>query len=152
MEQTLKILVILLFSLTSCGQNIKKTSSEKLLAEKVIKSLKQQDKKSFQECLVPIELFIEQDIKTTENEYNEIIDEWYTKQLNDFQEKNINLIDYEISKVLEPDREYEKWGRDFSQFKVILKNSEGKNIIIGFREIVYYNNEFKVGEYFSIKN
>ncbi|MDC9723804.1 MAG: hypothetical protein PSN34_13665 [Urechidicola sp.] len=102
MKHTLTILIVLLFTLTSCSQNIEKTSTGKLLAEKVIKSLKQKNKQMFKECLVPIDLFILQDINTTEKEYLEIINKWYSDQLNAFSEKTIDLKDYEIFKVLEP--------------------------------------------------
>lgn len=152
MKHTLTILIVLLFTLTSCSQNIEKTSTEKLLAEKVIKSLKQKNKQMFKECLVPIDLFILQDINTTQKEYLEITNKWYSDQLNAFSEKTIDLKDYEIFKVLEPNWEYEKDGYEMIRFKVILKNSQEENIILTFHETVKYKNEYKLGERLGIEN
>lgn len=152
MKQALTVLTVLFFTLTSCSQSGDKTLTEKLLAEKVIKSLKNEDKNMFKECLVPIELFILQDINFTEKKYQEITDEWYTQQLSAFSEKGINLRDYEIFKVLEPDWIYEKRGYEARRFKVILRNSRDDNMILTFHETMRYKNEFKVGEQIEIEH
>ncbi|OSY88524.1 hypothetical protein WH52_07175 [Tenacibaculum holothuriorum] len=144
-------IILLLTTLISYSQNFNKTTSPKLLAQKAILSLKQNDKESFKQCLVPIDLFIEQDINTTEKTYADITNKWFKEQLNAFHKKGINLNDYRIYKVLEPNWEYEKLGYKHIRFKVVLKNTDKKNIILTFNEILFYKNEYKIGEHFSIK-
>lgn len=154
MKETMKnilILIFLLITLISCSQDFNKTTSPKLLAQKAILSLKQNDQETFKQCLVPIELCIEQDISTTEKTYADITNKWFKEQLNAFHKKGINLNDYKIYKVLEPNWEYEKFGYKHIRFKVILRNADEKNIILTFHEILFYKNEYKIGEHFSIK-
>ena len=139
-----KLILFILFTvIVSCQKD--KYYTKEILAEKVIKSLQENDFKLFKKSVPSFE-FVQKVTDMTVGEYDNFITDAFVKSQEEFSKKNLKASDFELFKVNEPYRTYVLDSFEYIKYYVIVKNSENLYLKLDFSDCIKTSEGYKLGE------
>ena len=142
------LLPIILIIITSCQKN--EFYSKEVLAEKVLKSLQENDFELFKES-VPSYEFVQKVTNMSVSEYDNYITEAFVKSQEEFTKKGYKASEFKLFKTNEPYRTYELDGFEYIRYHVIINNKDNVYLKFDFSDCIKTPEGYKLGESIDIE-
>jgi hypothetical protein len=148
-NQMKKILLLtFLFVIISCQKN--EYYTKEVLAEKVFKSLQENDYDLFKKSVPSYDL-VQKVTDMTASDYDNYVTKAFVESQEEFTKKGFKASDFELFKVNEPYRTYEIDSFDYIRYYVIIKNKDNVYLTLDFLDCIKTSEGFKLGEPIDIK-
>lgn len=141
MKKTLFLTLLILCSSSAMNNYL----TPEILAEKVFKSLQENDFEAFKDSCPKYEV-IQKLVDMTAAEYDARVKEVFAESQKEFTEKNYSAADFELIKVNEPYKRYEHKGFEYIRYNVIIKNQEDIYLELNFSDCIKTPDGYRLGE------